>query len=439
MTKQALPKPRIASVRKLYQPNTSNLLDESLAIFFKSPKSYTGEDLVELHLHGGTAVIQAVLKSIESLHTVERPIRYAEAGDFSKRAFQNGRFDLTEIEGIRELIDAETESQRRGVMSSVTGGNKDKFLQWREKMVDSIGLLTAIIDFAEDAEIEDIENIYNNVDSKIKELDADIKEFLKRTQRSEVLLKGIKLTLLGPPNAGKSSILNKLANEEAAIVSDIAGTTRDIINVPLNIQGYKVVVGDTAGIRDLAKADRIEVEGIKRAKMQAQIGDLVVVVLGTDNIKIDDELADMVKLLNSEKKVLVVLNKCDLVNEDEVSTLIKNISSRLNVPMENFLPVSCIDSKGLEQLSSQLVSEFKRISFTETTEPLIITQRVKDILINDVLMGFEEFQRYKDLDDVVIASESLVQSVEGIGKITGETVGVEEVLGVVFSSFCVGK
>lgn len=426
-------------MRKLYQPNTSNLLDESLAIFFKSPKSYTGEDLVELHLHGGTAVIQAVLKSIESLHTVERPIRYAEAGDFSKRAFQNGRFDLTEIEGIRELIDAETESQRRGVMSSVTGGNKDKFLQWREKMVDSIGLLTAIIDFAEDAEIEDIENIYNNVDSKIKELDADIKEFLKRTQRSEVLLKGIKLTLLGPPNAGKSSILNKLANEEAAIVSDIAGTTRDIINVPLNIQGYKVVVGDTAGIRDLAKADRIEVEGIKRAKMQAQIGDLVVVVLGTDNIKIDDELADMVKLLNSEKKVLVVLNKCDLVNEDEVNTLIKNISSKLNVPMANFLPVSCIDSKGLEQLSSQLVSEFKRISFTETTEPLIITQRVKDILINDVLMGFEEFQRYKDLDDVVIASESLVQSVEGIGKITGETVGVEEVLGVVFSSFCVGK
>lgn len=439
MTKQALPKPRIASVRKLYQPNSSNLLDESLAIFFKSPKSYTGEDLVELHLHGGTAVIQAVLKSIESLHTVERPIRYAEAGDFSKRAFQNGRFDLTEIEGIRELIDAETESQRRGVMSSVTGGNKDKFLQWREKMVDSIGLLTAIIDFAEDAEIEDIEKIYNNVDSKIKELDTDIKGFLERTQRSEVLLKGIKLTLLGPPNAGKSSILNKLANEEAAIVSDIAGTTRDIINVPLNIQGYKVVVGDTAGIRDLTKADKIEVEGIKRAKMQAQIGDLVVVVLGTDNMKIDDELADMVKLLNTEKKVLVVLNKCDLVNEDEVNTLIKNISSKLNVPVENFLPVSCIDSKGLEQLSSQLVSEFKRISFTETTEPLIITQRVKDILINDVLMGFEEFQRYKDLDDVVIASESLVQSVEGIGKITGETVGVEEVLGVVFSSFCVGK
>lgn len=390
-------------------------------------------------MHGGTAVIQAVLKSIESLHTQGKPIRYAEAGDFSKRAFQNGRFDLTEIEGIRELIDAETESQRQGVMSSVSGGNKDMFLKWREKMVDSIGLLTAIIDFAEDSEIEDIENIYDKVSTNITELETEIKDFLERTQRSEVLLKGIKLTLLGPPNAGKSSILNKLANEEAAIVSDIAGTTRDIINVPLNIQGFKVVVGDTAGIRDLTKADRIEAEGIKRAKIQAQVGDLVIVVLATDNLEVDDELLEMVKLLNSEKEVLVVLNKCDLVKETDVKDLIRNTASQLNIPENNFLPVSCVHNVGLGQLSDQLVSEFRRISFTETTEPIIITQRVKDILINDVLVGFEEFKRYKDLDDVVIASESLTQSIEGIGKITGETVGVEEVLGVVFSSFCVGK
>lgn len=395
--------------------------------------------MVELHLHGGTAVIRAVLKSIESLHTPELPIRYAEAGEFSRRAFQNGRFDLTEIEGIRELIDAETESQREGVMSSVTGGNKELFFAWREKMVDSVGLLTAIIDFAEDSDIEDIKNIYSNVDRKIKELDSDIKKFLEKTQRSEVLLKGIKMTLLGPPNAGKSSTLNKLANEEAAIVSDIAGTTRDIINVPLNIQGYKVVIGDTAGIRDLTKADSIEVEGIKRAKLQAQLGDLVVVVLGTDNLQIDDELVDMVQVLSKQKKVLVVLNKCDLVPREKVKTLISDISAKLKIPEDNFLPVSCIDNEGLEQLSNQLVSEFKRISSTETTEPIIVTQRVKDILINDVLQGFQEFQFYKDLDDVVIATESLTQSIEGIGKITGETVGVEEVLGVVFSSFCVGK
>jgi len=439
LTKQPIPKTRVASVRKLYEPNTSKLLDECLAILFKSPKSYTGEDLVELHLHGGTAVIQAVLKSIESLHSEERSIRYAEAGDFSKRAFQNGRFDLTEIEGIRELIDAETESQRQGVMSSVTGSNKQMFLEWREKMVDSAGLLTAIIDFAEDSEIEDIKHIYDTVDQKIKELEDDITRFLKRTEGSEVLLKGIKLTLLGPPNAGKSSILNQLANEEAAIVSDIAGTTRDIINIPLNIQGYKVVIGDTAGIRDLAKADKIEAEGIKRAKMQAQVGDLVVVVLGTDNMTIEDELVDMVKLLSSEKKVLVVLNKCDLVKEENVDYFVNDVSCRLGIPQENFIPVSCLDEKGLDMLSAQLTSEFKRISSTETTEPIIITQRVKDILINDVLAGFKEFQTYKDLDDVVIATESLTQSIEGIGKITGETVGVEEVLGVVFSSFCVGK
>lgn len=415
------------------------MLDEALAIYFKGPKSYTGEDLVELHLHGGTAVIRAVLKAIESLHTPENPIRYAEAGEFSRRAFQNGRFDLTEIEGIRELIDAETESQREGVMSSVTGGNKELFLSWRTKMVDSVGLLTAIIDFAEDSDIEDIKNIYSNVDKKIKELESDIRKFLERTQRSEVLLKGIKLTLLGPPNAGKSSILNRLANEEAAIVSDIAGTTRDIINVPLNIQGYKVVIGDTAGIRDLAKADSIEIEGIKRAKLQAQLGDLVVVVLGTDNLEIENELVDMVQVLSTQKKILVVLNKCDLIPKENVKSVISDISAKLNIPQKQFLPVSCIDNEGIDQLGNQLVSEFKRISSTETTEPVIVTQRVKDILINDVLQGFQEFQFYKDLDDVVIATESLTQSIEGIGKITGETVGVEEVLGVVFSSFCVGK
>ncbi|CCH45997.1 tRNA modification GTPase [Wickerhamomyces ciferrii] len=429
----------VTSVRKLYDPKTSILLDESLAILFNGPKSYTGEDLLELHLHGGNAVIKAVLKAIESLHTNEKPIRYAEAGEFSKRAFQNGRFDLTEIEGIRELIDAETESQRVGALDSMTGSNKIRFLEWREKIVDSIGLLTAIIDFSEDAEIEDIDNIYKNVDKKVTELQKEIDQFLKRTQSSEVLLKGIKLTLLGPPNAGKSSILNKLANEEAAIVSDIAGTTRDIINVPLNIHGYKVVVGDTAGIRDLAKADKIEAEGIKRAKIQAQVGDLVIVVLPANDAHIDEELVDLIKVLNKEKKVLVILNKCDLVSKEEVMHLIDNSSHILNVPKDNFLPVSCYNDEGIDQLSNGLIEEFKVISATEKSDPIMITQRVKDILINDVLNGFNEFKTYKDLDDVVIATESLTQSVEGIGKITGETVGVEEVLGVVFSSFCVGK
>jgi tRNA modification GTPase len=413
-------------------------LDEALAIYFQKPRTYTGEDLVELHVHGGTAVIQSVLKAIEQLHDAEHPVRYAEAGEFSRRAFSNGRFDLTEIEGIRELIDAETESARIAAVNSATGSNKVLFKDWRDRLVHNLGLLTAIIDFAEDTEIEDIENIYTTVSRNIDSLESEINAFLKRGERSEILLKGIKVILLGPPNAGKSSILNKLASTEAAIVSDMAGTTRDVINVPLNIKGYKVIVGDTAGIRDIEKADTIEAIGIQRAKTLSEQGDLVLVVLPVDNLGLDDELNLHIQELKKSKDVVVILNKCDLLSS-ESDQIINSLSAELDLDFESFVPVSCLQDTGLEELSNQLVQRFKKISLTEHNDPIIVTTRVRDILLNDVLYGFQEFERFKDLDDVVIATDSLQQSIEGIGKITGETVGVEEVLGVVFSSFCVGK
>ena len=432
------PRPRYAAVKKLYSPQSQQLLDEALVLFFENPKSYTAEDLVELHVHGGTAVIQAVLKAIGALHTAESPIRYAEAGEFSRRAFSNGRFDLTEIEGIRELIDAETESARVAAVNSATGSNKLLFHEWRERLVNDVGMLTAIIDFAEDTEIEDIEKIYSKVNEDITKLESEIETYLARGERSELLLKGIKVILLGPPNAGKSSILNKLARTEAAIVSDIAGTTRDVINVPLNIKGYKVVVGDTAGIRDTSKADKIEAEGIKRAKDLSEKGDLVLVILPVDDLELDAELKQHIDELRSNKDVFVVLNKCDLLQEPE-SELIKRLSSELKLDPESFIAVSCLTELGLEELSESLVQKFKQISLTENNDPIVVTSRVRDILLYDVLFGMSEFKKFKDLDDVVIATDSLQQSIEGIGKITGETVGVEEVLGVVFSNFCVGK
>lgn len=437
LTQSPLPKPRVATVRRLYSQEQT-LLDEALAIYFKEPRTYTGEDLVELHVHGGTAVIQSVLAAIGELHQHDAPVRYAEAGEFSRRAFTNGRVDLTEIEGIRELIDAETESARIAAVNSATGSHKLTFKNWRDRLVKNVGMLTAIIDFAEDTEIEDIEKIYASVNRDIEQLEMQIDSFLERGARSEILLKGIKMILLGPPNAGKSSILNKLASTDAAIVSDIAGTTRDVINVPLNIKGYKVIVGDTAGIRDLAKTDTIEAEGIKRAKHISSQGDLVIVVLPVDDLTIDNELKLHIKELKLSKDVLVILNKCDLLKVDQQS-LIEQLSEELDLDNSAFMPVSCITDQGLENLSDSLVQNFKRISLTEHTDPIIVTTRVRDILKHDVLQGFADFHCFKDLDDVVIATDSLQQSIDGIGKITGESVGVEEVLGVVFSSFCVGK
>ncbi|KAK6454730.1 P-loop containing nucleoside triphosphate hydrolase protein [Scheffersomyces xylosifermentans] len=439
------PKHRLASVRKLYSPSSGILLDEALTVFFKAPNTYTGEDLLELHLHGGTAIIKSVLNSIRDLHDPNCGvnIRYAENGEFSQRAFINGRFDLTEIEGIRELIDAETETQRIASLSSLTGHTKQIFVKWREEILNNIALMTTLIDFGEDQDLEEAAQLFQTVEENIKTIQAEIEAYLNKVRSSEILLRGIKMILLGPPNAGKSSLLNFLANEDAAIVSDIAGTTRDIIDVPLDINGYKVVIGDTAGIRDRETADKIEVEGMRRAIAKSYSCDLILAVLPLeeDNSKNSSKLLDHLKSLSDlNRPIIVVLNKEDLVKDPNLKhSLLKHYASELKLDLSNFHVVSCLTGVGIDELNETLNNTFKTITLSETTDPIIISSRAQDILVNDVLHGFEEFCNWKHQDDVVLATESLKQSVEGIGKITGDAIGIEEILGVVFSSFCIGK
>lgn len=440
---KAKPKSRVTSVRRLYSPTSGTLLDECLTIFFKGPRTYTGEDLLELHLHGGTAIIQSVLKAIKGLNDPDQGIniRYAENGEFSRRAFISGRFDLTEVEGVRDMIDAETESQRIAALSSLTGKLKDLFSSWREEIVKNVALLTTVIDFGEDHDIEEVAHLFQDVDQNIQRLESEIEEYLKRVQGSEVLLKGIKLILVGPPNAGKSSLLNYIANQDAAIVSDIAGTTRDIIDIPIDINGYKVVVGDTAGIRAPSAADTIEKEGIKRAKQKAIGGDVVLIIIPVSEEETVDynDLLELVESLKREnKELVVVLNKQDLLTQTEETT-ISELSKKLNLSPEQFKLVSCKTGYGMEELTQQFTNIFKKISLSDSADPIVISERAQDLLKNDVLYGFSQFKIWKENEDVVLASESLRQSVEGIGKITGQAVGVEEILGVVFSSFCIGK
>ncbi|QWU86738.1 hypothetical protein CA3LBN_000956 [Candidozyma haemuli] len=428
------PLPQKTSVRKLYEPGTKSLLDEALTVFFKAPKTYTGEDLLELHVHGGTAIVQSVLESIKKLHSPEKgiEIRHAENGEFSHRAFLNGRFDLTEIEGIREMIDAETETQRKAALASLTGDTKKTVTSWRTEIVNNVALLTTVVDFGEEHDLEETRHLFEQVDHNIDALKSRIQDYLHRVKQSDVLLQGIKVSLLGPVNAGKSSLLNYLANRETAIVSDIAGTTRDVIDVPLDINGYKVVVGDTAGIRSLKDADSIEVEGIRRAKKRALAGDIVLAVVPV-NEPIEDSLVENIQLLKDAKQeIVVVLNKSDLT--DKVS--IPSFSEQLGLPQEAFHVVSCKTGNGMKELQKTLTNRFKEAT---TSEPVILTGRTQDLLENDVLFGLEEFKRWKEEDDIILALESLRISAEGIGKITGDAVGVEEILGVVFSSFCIGK
>ncbi len=441
------PKPRIATVRRLFDPKSfeegkKKLIDESLCLFFKGPHSYSGEDLLELQCHGGKAVINALMRAVSSLHSENMPIRYAERGEFSKRGFQNGRFDLTEAEGINELVNAETEVQRISVLTSMKGDTRELFNSWRKRILHDVALLTTVIDFGEDHEIDEVNSLFDKVSENVLQLENEVRTYLEKTQKSQILMDGIKITLSGPPNAGKSSLLNILANEEKAIVSSIAGTTRDAIDIPLAINGYKVIIGDTAGIRD--SKNEIEQEGIKRAQKRTKTADLNLVILPADELdSLDNVFMEHISTMRrrQNKEILVIINKCDLIPSlEQREKLLDMLSSKLNVQRENFAFISCKTREGIEELVNILTCRFRHITWMDRDEsPTVISKRARDILEKSVLQGFENFKISKEADDIVLATEGLRFSMEGIGKITGQAIGVEEILNTVFSEFCIGK
>ncbi|KAF8005290.1 hypothetical protein HF325_000747 [Metschnikowia pulcherrima] len=435
---QSLPLHRTASLRSLY--GSKGVLDHALTLFFKGPKLYTGEDLLELHVHGGTAIVKAVMAAVGKMHRPadEIHVRYAEQGEFSKRAFLNGRLDLTELEGVREMIDAETESQRVGALASLTGSNLALMRRWRHDIVKNVALLTTVIDFGEEHDLEETNRLFVDVEKDIKSLANEIRAYLAKVRGLEILMRGIKVTLMGPPNAGKLSLLNYLASDEKAIVSEVAGTTRDVIDVPLDIAGYKIVVGDTAGIRAMLDAGQIEQEGIKRAKQKALLGDIVLVVVPVNEPLSSDIIAHVQLLHDAKRHVVAVLNKIDL-GHPNMAKLTSKLAQTLEILEQNVFPASCLTGEGMDPLRDELVLLFKRVSMSTSLDPVVISARARDLLENDVLYGLEQFLVWKDAEDVVLASECLRQASEGIGKITGDAVGVEEILGVVFSKFCIGK
>ncbi|AMD19653.1 HCL498Wp [Eremothecium sinecaudum] len=435
---------RRASLRNLYYPaglGKKDLLDSSLTLYLQQPGTFTGEDMLELHLHGGKAVVSSVLKAIESLHDADGgvDIRYAQPGEFSMRGFQNGKFDLTQIEGIGELIDAETEMQRKSSISSVRGKNYKMFLAWRKQIVENVAQLTAIIDFGEDADISNTEDLLQGVFQNIVKLKQEVEEFIRKTEKGAMLQSGIRLTLLGAPNAGKSSLLNKFTEEETAIVSSIPGTTRDSIDVPLDINGYKVVFCDTAGIR-AHTSDEIEQLGISRTKKKIVDSDIVLLLIdpsGKELVK--DELKTLLCSAEMEdKEVIVVINKADLLQKQHLQAIKDRLATEFNTKYP-VIVISCLEKGGTAPLTDLLPKCFEEICGSVDKEPVLVSKRVQEILRNDVLYGIDQFAIFAPEGDVVMASEALSCASTGLGKITGEAVGVEEILGVVFSKFCVGK
>ncbi len=412
LTKHELPSPRVATLRKINNINTSELIDEGLILWFPGPQSYTGEDMVEIHIHGGKAVVEALLNTLSNV----KSCRLADPGEFTKLAFQNGKINLLKAENIADLISAETEIQRLQAVKMMKGKSSEKFNELREKLLKILSFVEAKIDFPEeDLPEENLKKIKEDSSNILNE----IKKILNDQKVGEIIREGFKIAIVGPTNAGKSSLLNNLSNREVAIVSEIAGTTRDVVETHLNIDGYPVIISDTAGIRD--SKDEIEKKGIRLSLKKAENADLKLVVVDAKNIDLSGFLNDLLK-----KDAILVINKSDLLKE-KLDSEISKFSHVL---------ISLKDNLNIDKLISKIKKHFEN-KFISEEDILITRERHRQHLIQCVehLKNFSDKNDKKDFDK---AAEDLRLATRQLGMIVGK-VDVEEILGSIFNDFCIGK
>jgi tRNA modification GTPase len=412
LTGKELPKPRVATLRKINKINTSELIDEGLILWFPGPQSYTGEDMAEIHVHGSKAVVDALHSSLSNI----KNFRLAEPGEFTKLAFQNGKINLLKAESIADLISSETEIQRKQAVKIMNGKSADQFNFLREKLLKILSHVEAKIDFPD----EDLPNdILDEIKKNSNEVTKKIEKILNDQKVGERIREGFKIAILGPTNAGKSSLINHLSNRDVAIVSEIAGTTRDVIETHLNIDGYPVIISDTAGIRD--SKNEIEKKGIKLSLSRAEEADLKLIVIDAEN----PEFTDVFKGLLNQNAILVI-NKSDLLKKD-LDLEIKNISHVL---------ISIKDNKNIDELISKIKNILKN-KFITSGDILITRERHRQHL-QQCLDHLNNFNQKKEIEDFDKAAEDLRLATRHLGMIVGK-VDVEEILGSIFNDFCIGK
>jgi len=412
LTRSKLPAPRIATLKKFNKNGRKELIDEGVVIWFPAPNSYTGEDLAEFHVHGSRAVINAMHLAISKI----KNCRLAEPGEFTKRAFQNGRINLLKAESIADLISSETEIQRKQALKIMSGKSSDRFNSWRDNLLKALSYIEAKIDFPD----EDLpKNIINKIQKTSSDVLKEIKKVLNDQKVGERIREGFKIAILGPPNSGKSSLLNYLSKRDVAIVSEVAGTTRDVIETHLNLDGYPVIVSDTAGIR--SSKNEIEKKGIKIALKRAEDADLKLVIVSAKNVDFTSVLKNLMK-----KNAILVVNKSDLVK------------GKLNSKFKKYAPVliSIKKNSNLNKLILKIKSKLKN-KFTTNEDILITRERHRQNLINCV-QHLEQFQKKKSDLDFDKAAEDLRLATRHLGMIVGK-VDVEELLGSIFNDFCIGK
>jgi len=394
---------------KFYNPRDDSLIDEGLLLLFPAPNSYTGDDLAEFHIHGSNAVITCFLKALS-----EQPnCRLAEPGEFTKIAFQNNKIDLLEAESIGDLIHSETELQRQQAVKLVQGSASNYYNNLREKLVKSLAYIEAQIDFAED-DLPD--SVLKEVQKIIKEVHSDIQKILNDNKVGEKIREGFKVAIIGEVNAGKSSLLNLLSKREVAIVSEEEGTTRDIIEVYLNIDGYPVILADTAGIRE-AK-NEVEKKGISLALNKSHEADLNLIVIDNSSKNLDKRIQ---RLINENS--IIVLNKSDLASNQEHN-------------FKKGILISVKKNKNIDQLITRIKKELS-LKFI-LSKNILVTRERHRVKLNICLKEIDNFLKKDQKKDIEMAAEDLRLATRHLGSIVGK-VDVEEILGSIFKDFCIGK
>ena len=398
---------------KFIDPRNQKVIDpEAILLWFPKPNSFTGDDLAELHVHGSNAIISYLLKILSD----QKNCRLAEPGEFTKIAFQNNKIDLVKAESIGDLIHAETELQREQAVNLVQGNASKYYENLREKLVKSLSYIEAKIDFAED-DLPD--NVLKEVQISIKEVHSDIKRILNDQKIGEKIRDGFRISIIGDVNAGKSSLLNLISKREAAIVSEEEGTTRDVVETYLNIDGYPVILADTAGIRK-AK-NNIEQEGIKRAIKKAKESDLILIMIDISKKIIKKDIKNLIN-----QNCILVFNKSDLSKKIPKNEFKKN----------DQILISVKNNKNIDSLI-KLIKEKLSKKFMKSNNILVTRERHRAKL-NAALNEIEKFLKKDQTKEIETAAEDLRLATRHLGSIVGK-VDVEEILGSIFQDFCIGK
>ncbi|XP_037030889.1 tRNA modification GTPase GTPBP3, mitochondrial [Bradysia coprophila] len=427
--------PRFAYLRKLKHPRTNECIDRGLCLWFPGPRSFTGEDSCEFQVHGGLAVIAALHDALNSM----KGLTPAKPGEFTKRAFYAGKMDLTEVEGLADLIHAETEVQRKQALIQTDGSLSKLYEQWRHKLIRCVAYLEADTDFAEDQNIGS--DTLTIIEKELTSLQTEVQAHLSDGRRGEILRQGVRTVIVGAPNVGKSSFMNKVCRKPISIVTDIAGTTRDVVESSFNVSGYPIVLADTAGLRKNA-TDVVEIEGISRTRNRVECSDFVVVIMNAVEVhgagSIDEYKENYLKSMGlnessmRDKSAMLVINKIDLLSEQDLVTL------KENGPGIAF--ISCKNDMGITSAVSNMSHHLKELCGEPSANSPNLSQQRHRHLLEECVNCMNEFRSSisHEYIDSAISAQYLRSAIQCIGQISGH-VSTEQILDVIFRDFCIGK